>query len=172
MANEPVKKPIMNNNEHSHAVEPEARDFSSEFGALKAYERAPATLAHLLSLPPLWGVVFAMGIIHYYQESSRKVAFQARQAIYLHLGFLMIALAGILMRLALTLIDAAFPGTGFGNAALWFDELPAIGLYFLFCSITILSAGFCSMGYNVAYPYFKKQLWHAPFAEDADDVYG
>ena len=63
--------------ENSQSAKALARAFSPATTNLKPHERVPAAMAHLVSLPPIWGVVFSAGIIHYFRESSRAVAFQA-----------------------------------------------------------------------------------------------
>ena len=158
--------------ENSHPPDALARPFSGEEARLKPHDRAPAALAHLLTLLPLWGVIFAAGVIYYYRESSRAVAFQARQAIFLHLAFLAVGVSGILIRLLAVLLDAAFPGAGLDMVASWFDDTKAIGLYIVFAFFPVVSAGLNSMGHGVVYPWIGGRLWEEPRQKEADGIYG
>ncbi len=158
--------------EHSSRSDSLASGFSIERGALKPPERSPAALSHLLSLPPLWGVIFASGVLFYYRESSRAVAFQARQAINLHLAFLAVGLAGLLARLLFALLETAFPGHGLADAAAWFDESKAAALYIAYCFIETLAAAMCAMGHRTVYPLLGRRLWQAPDPKTGDDLYG
>jgi len=158
--------------DNSHPPENLARAFSLDDGRLKMHERAPAALAHLVSLPPVWGILFASGIIHYYRESSRAVAFQARQAIFLHLAFLAVGVLGILIRLFATLLDTAFPEMGIDAVAGWFNETKAVALYIVFSVFPVLAAALTSMGYAVIYPWIGPRLREEPRPKEADEVYG
>jgi uncharacterized Tic20 family protein len=158
--------------ENSRLDDSLARSFWTAEAPLKPAERVPAALAHLLSLPPLWGVLFAAGIAHYYRESSRSVAFQARQAVYAQLAFLSLGVACILIRLAAQLLEAAFPGHGLGLAAAWFGHPKAVALYIAFCACAVLAATLTSLGHNIAYPFLGRRLWETPAPDDAGGLYG
>jgi len=158
--------------EDRHPREAAPGGFSLADGPLKPPERGPATLAHLVSLLPLWGVVFAGGVSYYYRGNSRAVAFQARQAIVVHLAFLAVGTAGILIRLLATLLDTAFPGIGFEAAAEWFDSVKAVGLYVVFCFFPVAAATLCAMGYNIVYPWIGPHLRQEPGPREVDEIYG
>jgi hypothetical protein len=148
-----------------------ARAFSPGAASPNPSERAPAAAAHVLSLLPLWGVVFAAGINHYYKESSRIITFQARQAIFLHLVFLAIAFTGILIRFGAGVLEAAFPEQGFAEAAAWFDYSKAIALYAAYCIFPAATAALVSMGRNVVYPFIGRRLWPPMPRDGMDSVY-
>ncbi len=155
----------------SSASEILARAFSPGAASPNPSERAPAAAAHVLSLLPLWGVVFSAGIIQYYRESSRIITFQARQAIFLHLVFLAVGFVGILIRFGAGVLETAFPEQGIAEAAAWFDHSKAIGLYIVYCFFPATSAALVAMGRNVVYPLVGKRLWPQAPQDGLDSVY-
>lgn len=99
-------------------------------------ERGFAAAAHLMTMVPLWGVVFLACLWLYFRESSREVVFHVQQALVYHMVMLSAFCVWLLVDLALMPVQVLSPWLAAGAKEANFALLSIVlGVYGLGCLV-------------------------------------
>lgn len=123
---------------------------------MRQEERTVAAIVHILTIPPLWGILFAGIIWLNFKERSREVVFHAQQAIFFQCIFLLVFLIYLVFSLFASLIRVL--NQQIADILVKGNRLLLIACFLAYVTICIYGALRLIFGKEFYYPLIGRKL--------------